>query len=89
MTIEPEATYESDAPEYEDYDTPDYDTPDCTEPDALENHITSGDGNISLNPKGELEFSDEYFDNMNDDSNYNYNNANNSKGVRPDSLPCI
>ena len=84
MTIEPEATYESDAPEYEDYDTPD-----CTEPDALENPITSGDGNIFMNSKGELEFSDEYFDNMNGDSNYNYNNANNSNGVRSDSLPCI
>ena len=29
-----------------------------------------------------------YFANVNNNGNRNYNNANNSNGVRPDSLPC-
>ncbi|MBQ7215555.1 MAG: hypothetical protein IJS39_06185 [Synergistaceae bacterium] len=65
MNSEPEAAYdaEADGLAYGDYDTSDYSEPDA--PD--DEYISSGDGNISLNPDGEIEFSDEYFDTMSGD----------------------
>ncbi len=66
MISEPEATYnaEADGLAYGDYDTADYSEPDYSEPDAPEDeYITSGDGNITMTPDGELELSDEFFAN--------------------------
>ena len=72
MNSEPEAAYdaEADGLAYGDYDSSDYTEPDAPEaPEAdYSEPVLSGDGNIALNPDGELEFSDEYFDNIGDDT---------------------
>ena len=72
MNSEPEQSYdaEADGLAYGDYDSSDYSEPDAPEaPEAdYSEPVLSGDGNIALNPDGELEFSDEYFDNIGDDN---------------------
>ena len=65
MISEPEAEYdaEADGLAYGDYDTSDYSEP--AEPDEP---VSSGDGNITLNSDGELEFSEDYLSDMGNDT---------------------